>query len=146
MTLIFDPTHDLDLGFTNFEISVSREWMGPINLKLLLICIWKFNVKALNGSMGMIKDKNVYVFHQAGSILHYYVVWLIWYSIQLNNRADSKLAPSQWEMALFCNDVSHWLGASLESSLNKVGLRCYCYHHVCLFLVCTTDTMSWSLS
>ena len=29
-------------------------------------------------------------------------------------RADPKLAPSQWEAALFCNDVSHWLGASQE--------------------------------
>ena len=26
-------------------------------------------------------------------------------------------APSQWEMALLGNDVSHWLGASLESAL-----------------------------
>ena len=26
-------------------------------------------------------------------------------------------APSQWETALFCNDVSHWLGAHLESAL-----------------------------
>ena len=25
-------------------------------------------------------------------------------------------APRQWEMALLCNDVSHWLGASLESA------------------------------
>ena len=32
-------------------------------------------------------------------------------------RADSRFAPSQWETALLCNDVSHWLGASLESSL-----------------------------
>ena len=32
-------------------------------------------------------------------------------------RADSRLAPSQWEMALLCNDVSHWLGAHLESVL-----------------------------
>ena len=31
--------------------------------------------------------------------------------------ADSRLAPSQWETALLCNDVSHWLGASLESAL-----------------------------
>ena len=27
-------------------------------------------------------------------------------------RADSRFAPSQWETALLCNDVSHWLGAS----------------------------------
>ena len=31
------------------------------------------------------------------------------------HRADSRFAPSQWEMALLCNDVSHWLGANLES-------------------------------
>ena len=30
--------------------------------------------------------------------------------------ADSRFAPSQWE-TLLCNDVSHWLGASLESAL-----------------------------
>ena len=28
-----------------------------------------------------------------------------------------RFAPSQWETALHCNDVSHWLGASLESAL-----------------------------
>ena len=35
------------------------------------------------------------------------------------NRADSRFAPRQWEMALLCNDVSHWLGANLESALCK---------------------------
>ena len=33
------------------------------------------------------------------------------------DRADSRFAPSLWEMASLCNDVSHWLGASLESAL-----------------------------
>ena len=32
-------------------------------------------------------------------------------------RADHKFAPSQWETALQSNDVSHWLGANLESAL-----------------------------
>ena len=32
-------------------------------------------------------------------------------------RADSRLAPSQWQTELLCNDVSHWLDASLESAL-----------------------------
>ena len=32
-------------------------------------------------------------------------------------RADSRFAPSQWETALLCNAVPHWLGASLESTL-----------------------------
>ena len=36
-----------------------------------------------------------------------------------HHRADSRFAPSQWETALLCNDVSHWLGASLESALSS---------------------------
>ena len=32
-------------------------------------------------------------------------------------RADSRLAPSQWETLLQSNAVSHWLGAKLESAL-----------------------------
>ena len=31
--------------------------------------------------------------------------------------ADSSFVPSQWETALLCNDISHWLGANLESAL-----------------------------
>ena len=33
-------------------------------------------------------------------------------------RVDSRLAPSQWETVLLYNDVSHWLGASLQSALS----------------------------
>ena len=33
------------------------------------------------------------------------------------SRAYSRFAPSQWETVLLCNDVSHWLGATLESAL-----------------------------
>ena len=32
-------------------------------------------------------------------------------------RAYSRLVPSQWEMPLLCNGVSHWLGANLEWAL-----------------------------
>ena len=32
-------------------------------------------------------------------------------------RADPRFVPSQWETALLCNDISHWLGAILESAL-----------------------------
>ena len=32
-------------------------------------------------------------------------------------KAHSRLANSQLETALLCNDVSHWLGANLESAL-----------------------------
>ena len=33
------------------------------------------------------------------------------------HKADSRLAPSQWETSLQSNAVSHWLGANLESAL-----------------------------
>ena len=32
---------------------------------------------------------------------------------------DSRFVPSQWEMGLLCNNVSHWLGTNLESALIK---------------------------
>ena len=32
-------------------------------------------------------------------------------------RADSRFVPRQWDTALLRNDISHWLGASLESAL-----------------------------
>ena len=33
------------------------------------------------------------------------------------HRADSSFVPSQWQMALLCNAISHWLDAYLESTL-----------------------------
>ena len=33
------------------------------------------------------------------------------------SRADSRLAPSQWETSLQCNAVSPWLGANLKSAM-----------------------------
>ena len=35
-------------------------------------------------------------------------------------RADSRLAPSQWETSLQSNAVSHWMDANLESALHMV--------------------------
>ena len=36
---------------------------------------------------------------------------------ELRAAADSGFAPSHWETALLCNDVSHWLGANLKPVL-----------------------------
>ena len=36
----------------------------------------------------------------------------------ISTRTDSRFVPSQWETVLLCNDVSHWLGASLDSALS----------------------------
>ena len=31
------------------------------------------------------------------------------------HRADCRFAPSQWETAILCSGVSHWMGANMES-------------------------------
>ena len=36
-----------------------------------------------------------------------------------DRKADSRFASSQRETALLCNDVSYWLGASLESAMRS---------------------------
>ena len=52
--------------------------------------------------------------------------------------ADSRFAPSQWETVLLCSDVSHWLGATLESALVLYGMHCakcknkYIQSEICL--------------
>ena len=38
-------------------------------------------------------------------------------------RADSRLAPSQWDMALQSNAVSHWLGTNLDGSLSSMRME-----------------------
>ena len=48
--------------------------------------------------------------------LQIYNVTVMTWLFDMGIRANSRFTPSQWETALLCNDVSHWLGASLESS------------------------------
>ena len=44
-------------------------------------------------------------------------VSLYWRPHIIQFTADPRLAPSQWETSLQSNDISHWLGANLESAL-----------------------------
>ena len=44
-------------------------------------------------------------------------LYKFWQMLIVSYRADSMFAPSQWETGLLCNDVSHWLDASLKSAL-----------------------------
>ena len=53
-------------------------------------------------------------------------LWTQEYRVVQWSRAVSRFAPSQWETALLCNDVSHWLGANLESALMKYVDRRHC--------------------
>ena len=75
------------------------------------------------------------------------VLWISWKSIRdrgserktwrwhnMEYRADSRFAPSQWETALLCNDVSHWLGASPGIAFRIAGnccnIRCTSKTHI----------------
>ena len=62
--------------------------------------------------------------------------------MQFNRRVDSRFASSQWETTLLCNDVSHWLGASLESAMNRMSIRAYhaWYKFVTLSMLPKSDT------
>ena len=51
-------------------------------------------------------------------------------------RADSRFVPNQWVTALLCNDVSHWLGASLESALHYHAIWYFVLHPTTLHVVC----------
>ena len=46
--------------------------------------------------------------------------WTVTWVKPKTRRTDSRFAPSQWETALLCNDVSHWLSASLESAMKTI--------------------------
>ena len=63
-----------------------------------------------------------------------YFEFMCWLSVQhpIHYKADSRLAPSQWETSLQSNAVSHWLGANLESALP--------YGHVKSHLELKTET------
>ena len=92
----------------------------------------------------------------------YDVIVMVLQAILTYHRADSRFAPSQWETALLCNDVSHWLGANLESVLYhddvKTCLLCLHYWHFvkgfncipitnvqhCAALVCSS-LLAWTL-
>ena len=51
------------------------------------------------------------------------------------SRADSMFVPSQWGTLLLCDNVSHWLGASLQSALSRdINFK----HHI------GPDTNIWS--
>ena len=61
------------------------------------------------------------------------------------HRADSRFSPNQWEEALLCNNISHWLGASLESALDQhKQLRLQSRWRCCLIRVGRLLKWVWS--
>ena len=62
-------------------------------------------------------DRHIYIYIQSSAV----TMWsdLSGYYI---HRAYFRFAPSQWEMALLCNDVSHWLSKPWISSAYNTAI------------------------
>ena len=59
-------------------------------------------------------------------------------------RADSRFASSQWETALLCKNISHWLGTNLESPLH-IRTHFIWYQDICIYYVlCWKIYSTWS--
>ena len=61
--------------------------------------------------------------HWDGTVNRIPSSWKIRYlfSCIVNTRAVCRFVLSQWETMLLCNDISHWLGASLEWAINTTA-------------------------
>ena len=59
-------------------------------------------------------------------------------------RADSRFAPSQWEMALLCNVVSHWLGAKPRISPDIVCLPIIAVYYNVYSMLLAREHQSWN--
>ena len=81
---------------------------GFLMIRLICICIQRSITGLILGLRPASERRRYFV---TASLFGWVQAW-----------ADSRLVPSQWETALLCNDVSHWLGTSLKSAL-------YYIHH-----------------
>ena len=112
---------------------LSARWVhfDRVQLRCDLTTIITFNFFFHTYDLTMIINYNLF----CGIHAPYQVVWSYynqdcsWFVGVI--RANSRFAPSQWETALLCNDVSHWLDASLEPALS--------YGHDIYMICCSTQ-------
>ena len=91
-------------------------------LNKLLSCRWtEMHLLSYDATAPIIADKFTVWFNYVFGIQLRNVQNSTLLALCASTRADSGFAPSQWEMALLCNDVSHWLGAKLKSVLIDAG-------------------------
>ena len=78
--------------------------------------------------------------------------WVVLYGIQYGYRADSRLAPSQWQTSLQRNAVSQWLGANLKPALrilsgklkgSSINQSIQSYLIILIFVIGIEPTHQW---
>ena len=126
----------------NFSsISNIIQWLGRFNNSLL--CADKVSRLTSNTDIRYLKSFEASfvttcvtykTIHAGKSRLIFVYFTIIPYTLicfMVSSLAWTWFVPSQWETALLCNDVSHWLGASLGSALYILYIYIY-YHLTCL--------------
>ena len=103
---------------SNIFVSLYR-WVLALTHRYVSNCIFAYQILGSWQSSYLylcvtFDDFDVWTYHD--DIMTWTCSLYFWPSL----RADSRFVPTQWETALLCNDVSHWLGASLESALQPV--------------------------
>ena len=71
------------------------------------------------------------------SCLLYFVVFIFLWPLY-NDRADSSFVPNQWEMALLCNDICHWLGTNRISPVMMNLENCIIHIEMLPFIISVT--------
>ena len=90
-----------------FELTVEQRLETPAiwdAIALIMTSLWWYELR----NMPVLRYRRVY--------------FIKWQYLSIH-RADSRLAPSQWEASLQINAASHWLGANLESTLVYVYFK-----------------------
>ena len=107
----------------------SRSMLSQLGVRLVQRC--HFEVSSAKASLRRVsmscKNCAIFLFYHMKCVLQHNVHTKsikLWF---LTLRADSRLAPSQWETSLQSNTFSHWLGANLEASLYSDNLQQDCY-------------------
>ena len=98
-------------GTKAIAVSRFREKLSPANWVQGVTAIsWKISRSWAPKKWGPTCDRDISnsAIYTTAIYRAYTVSWI---------RAISRFAASQWETALLCNDLSHWLDASLESAL-----------------------------
>ena len=97
-------------------------WLFPCTISILLHhWHWCYDIICPSASEVTLKDMCTIGWYLALTTLNKEQIIHILFSMfcTIQHRADSGYAPSQWEISLQSNSVSHWLGANLESALQN---------------------------
>ena len=116
MDVIFPTTFENACSFLRGGCGGSPEKVRLCGLRFCVIVSWCWEVTT---------HINIYNMYNK-NCMHPFVNCMYWKFRRINDSwfliPDPWLAPSQWKTSLQSNTVSHWLGANLESALNKINV------------------------